>query len=350
MANYTQFKMPKEFIKGLDVVPPFNAINQAKHEVFQILWGEESDRNLLTDRQDVFLLAEDGTFDAYKKLNPAALTHSALSNRLFIRDKENNLRQLQLSQENGEYTLKISEPVTVTEPTPPAFWKYLLYPFFAGQIREYNQHKEFNESYRAFAATELKRNGPAVTEAEPKAEKPQDEKPNIQQKKQKTISQMTLDEFTDYLENAPMINYSLHVQQALTKPGATVDDYYDALTTILVAHATDDLLNQTKKMSNTSRQNFLAEKQKHFDTLVTDLRKFVPTMVDQELMNDIFSVGFVNSPRGYDLTKQTLYIQQNGLNAYYESIKPEEPTNQTQQVQPKQPKQVQQQQINNPQI
>lgn len=123
------------------------------------LSSSEYTRRLFSKSENVFVLGEDGTFQANALESAEDLASYAASGRLYARDKENNLCQIQFTkdraagskvEENKWATyLQLSEPVQPQAVPAPAWWKYILAIFssrFNEEIQAYNAATAFNDA------------------------------------------------------------------------------------------------------------------------------------------------------------------------------------------------------------
>lgn len=105
----------------------------------------------LNDTNELTLLE----FEENPALRAGQQLNRALEGRLFLKNGE-SLHQIQAIQEDGRYDIGISLPISnfndVTPPQRPSFWKYILYPFFADEIAQYNEQKNI---HRELTTTEV---------------------------------------------------------------------------------------------------------------------------------------------------------------------------------------------------
>ena len=126
---------------------------------FENLSSSEYTRRLFSQSENVFVLGEDGKFQANTLESAEDLASYAASGRLYARDNENNLCQLLFvedknpgAKEGEKQTkpyLQLSEPIQPQAVPAPAWWKYILAIFssrFSEEIQAYNNATVFNDA------------------------------------------------------------------------------------------------------------------------------------------------------------------------------------------------------------
>ena len=117
------------------------------------LWPD-SDKKSLRNSEDTFILDEKGVLTKTSLSDYFAISSHAMSGRLYARDNNNNLRQIQLEFKEGEYFAALSKPVHYIEEHHPSWWKYILHAIFNAFSEEfdaYEQRWKFNEACRTLA-------------------------------------------------------------------------------------------------------------------------------------------------------------------------------------------------------
>ena len=125
------------------------------------LSSSEAALRLFSKSENVFLLKEDGTLAKNTIEDEVVLANYASSGRLFARDDNNQLRQLQFIkdraagttvEENKEATyLFLSEPVVPQAANGIAWWKYILAIFssyYRDEIQAYNDAEKFDNQLK----------------------------------------------------------------------------------------------------------------------------------------------------------------------------------------------------------
>ena len=154
MPDYSNVQIPK--MPSGATKEEIVAFNTEVRGLSATLWGPTTQRNIQSDSKDVFVLNEEGNFVPNTSTDTAELAANVKSGRLFVRDQENNLRQIQfetgiLALGSNEFKEKLymfpSEPVQKMEPKAPAFWKYIFcYEFSTSYLFSYSlsrQHSFF---------------------------------------------------------------------------------------------------------------------------------------------------------------------------------------------------------------
>lgn len=117
------------------------------------LWPD-SDKKSLRNSEDTFILNEKGILTKTSLSDYFAISSHAMSGRLYARDNNNNLRQIQLEFKDGEYFAALSKPVHYIEEHRPTWWKYILHAIFnafSEEFEAYEQRWKFNEACRTLA-------------------------------------------------------------------------------------------------------------------------------------------------------------------------------------------------------
>ena len=126
---------------------------------FENLSSSEYTRRLFSQSENVFVLGEDGKFQANTLESAEDLASYAASGRLYARDNENNLCQLLFvedknpgAKEGEKQTkpyLQLSEPIQPQAVNGIAWWKYILAIFssyYRDEIQAYNDATVFNDA------------------------------------------------------------------------------------------------------------------------------------------------------------------------------------------------------------
>ena len=152
MPNYNNsVKLPEALL-----TPDVDAASELRDQSSTLaaeLWPG-TDKKSLRNSEDTFILDEKGNFQKTSfsdYLNPSP---HAMSGRLYARDNNNNLRQIQLDFKNGEYFAALSKPVHYVEENSPSWWKYILHAIFnafSEEFEAYEQRWKFNEACRTLA-------------------------------------------------------------------------------------------------------------------------------------------------------------------------------------------------------
>lgn len=153
MAEDNKFTQPKKPTTA--TTEQVAAFKETVDEASRVLWGNDTERSLRSDSDDIFVLGEDGKFVPNTLESDEELASYAAAGRLFARDERNQLRQFLFVEdmvpgdgaEMGRY-LQMTDPVT--PPKPPAWWKYVLSIIttaFDAEIENYAQLKTVHDAY-----------------------------------------------------------------------------------------------------------------------------------------------------------------------------------------------------------
>ena len=177
----------------------------------------------------------------------------------------------------------------------------------------------------------------AHTQAQDRIQKQADpvKKNTLEPTQQNTPAQMTVEEFEKYLRDLSKIYINMHGENALMKPGATVEDYCNALAEALEAQVAIELLRKASRMSEAEKNDFLADQKKSHCTLVTDLRNFVPTQINTERVQETLKMGYIYSPHIFALETEKNGLLHEGLKNYQNATKKPEAEQQLQKDGPK---------------
>ena len=355
-----KFNNPVIFPKALmaEKESTASAFSNQEKAMAEALWvGPQS--GLLASRKTYILNAEGKwepkTFSTYMSAEAYAM-----SGRLFARDDNGFLRQIQMAEDEfGNLALDASAPIRQVAPRRPSIWTYIAAIFSRAcrdLIREYGRHKQFNVYLQELANNpdyNIDLNPDPVLqpqEENPVAQQQVEQKSEVQQSVLKSsvvqpsgpnFARMSSDEFRNYLNNQPMamdLGFADTLRRNNEKP--FVSDYYDAFARNLYAKALFQL--------RVFRGEYTREQKQTFQAMENGLKEFVRVLVSEEDAKNYLRNGRGNE-RGVMLGRlhQQIMFQENIMELYQQYLRhrrisvgewqPQRPEESQQQVQPQQP-------------
>ena len=270
--------------------------------------------DVLTENLRIFTLNESNKPEGINagEFDPETLAAMAAAGRLFVRKEgETKLRQFGFAEGGGDVKVTLSEPfsdfsalpapVIPDKPEAPAFWKYLLYPFFRSEIREYNQEMEVYEQQRAQYVKETEMytamTAPDVLDSfdvacgkEPRsqvnskseqAKIPEEKGPDVKI----NVKEESLGEFALRL-NGYSKEYAT-VTNVFFKPNSapTEETILNEMLNVVRRQAATNLLSEASANNGASWDEVMQQGKGYFDAMMHDMKAFLPTLIDPNDMN-----------------------------------------------------------------
>lgn len=268
--------------------------------------------DVLTENLRLFALNESNKLDSINPgaFDPETLAAMAVAGRLFVRKEgETKLRQFGFAEGGGDVKVTLSEPFsdfsTLAAPTmqdipeAPAFWKYLLYPFFRSEIREYNQQKAQYEKetamYTALTAPDVLESFDVACGKNEQAIIPEANIPNAKTNvKEETLGAfaLRLDGYTR--ESATVTNVFFNPNSAPTE-----ETILNEMLNVVRRIAATNILSKANANNGASWDEVMQQGKGYFDAMMHDMKAFLPTLIDPNDMNALIgkSLGEVSDPQ-----------------------------------------------------
>ena len=300
MPEYSNVQIPK--MPSGATEEEINAFNAEVSGLSATLWGPTTQRNIQSDSKDVFVLNEEGNFVPNTSTDTAELAANVKSGRLFVRDQENNLRQIQfetgiLALGSNEFKEKLymfpSEPVQKMEPKAPAFWKYILYPFFSDEIRAYNQLTAVKDAYQKSEYFTADKSAPAAESEEKTAEQTEKKEEQAEKKQpqpKKAIMTSKLENFEKKLEGYTTSSQNTIFMLTMNPKLRTKETILDTMFNLARRTAAREILINIETHPD-KRADILAESYQKFDVMMKDLKNFLPKTYDPNELDSLINKG-----------------------------------------------------------
>lgn len=268
-------------------------------------------RDVLTENLQIFTLNKSNKLDGINagQFDPQTLAAMAAAGRLFVRKEgETQLRQLGFAEGGGDVIVTLSEPFSnfsalpvsaiPDKPEAPAFWKYLLYPFFRSEIREYNQQREQyvkeTEMYAAMTSPDVldsfdvacgkeprsqvkpKENSKSEPAMIPEAKIP-DGKINVKEESLEAFA-LRLDEYSK--ESAAVTNVFSKLHNAPTE-----ETILNEMLNVVRHIAATNILREANANNGASWNEVMQQGKGYFDAMMHDMKAFLPTLINPNDMN-----------------------------------------------------------------
>ena len=333
--------------------------------------------DVLTENLRIFTLNESNKLEGINagEFDPETLAAMAAAGRLFVRKEgETKLRQFGFAEGGGDVKVTLSEPfsdfsalpapVIPDKPEAPAFWKYLLYPFFRSEIREYNQKMEVYEQQRAQYVKETEMyaamTAPDVLDSfevacgkEPRsqvnskseqAKIPEEKGPDVKI----NVKEESLGEFALRL-NGYSREYAT-VSNVFFKPNSapTEETILNEMLNVVRRQAATNILNEASANNGASWDEVMQQGKGYFDAMMHDMKAFLPTLIDPNDMNALVgkSLGEVTDPGVIGRLNE---VAEGALGEYHKQLEKENAERQQDEQQLKQDDpQLQQPQLDEP--
>ena len=231
---------------------------------------------------------------------------------------------------SGENPWDLPQPEPLERPEAPAFFKYLLYPFFRHEIRAYNQKQEAYDAYLRQGRWIRSIDGNDEHLIQDRAEdltapyreqksKSQPEVEITQPVRSKDIANMTPEAFKQYLTEMSQ-HFDPNFRAPLrNNPNVTSDLYYDAVATQMECMIAKDML----ALGESNPEYFSAEHRVVYQALANGLDGFVRSNLDLSLVNSFLEFG-TDAPGFWDLaSKESFLLSADGVDEYQKSIVPQ---------------------------
>ena len=279
----------------------------------------------LTENLQVFILNEDNKLTSINanSFESETLASMAMAGRLFVRKEgENQLRQFAFVEREGAVLLGLSEPfsdlTSLPEPAAPqapeapAWWKYLLYPFFRSEFQAYDQAQEVYEQQHAQYVEEMSMYAAVTSPAaldkfdiacgkEPRSQAAMKE--NVQEIPQVGPDDMTRTEQTKTTEpkenvrEETMGSFVLRLNM-YTRESATVANVFfnsgtapteetilNEMLNIVRRTAAINILREANADNGARMDEVLQQAKESFDAMMHDMKSFLPTLINPKDMN-----------------------------------------------------------------
>lgn len=316
----------------------------------------KSEFNLSYMKDSFFMLDKDNRLQPIKDnlgmldaKDLRAATKAACEGRLFVRDYgENKLRQINASpsaEKKDTVDISLSTPVSdlsfVKAPERPSFWKYLLYPFFSDEIKSYNQkmaeHKklnsdEINDAFDVVCGKEPRSSAKAKAEekTEVKAEVKEAAKTEVkeaaktevkaEEKKAAPAKKESLKAFEARLkEYSKFQTATLGLFMRPSPEDRTEDKILDTMCLHARRAAALEILKNIDKNPG-QKKDILQKAQNAFDSMIKDIREFLPKTVDKQEL-ELLSRQGVRAPNGMELAQKLDFIGETALQNYQNYLK-----------------------------
>lgn len=295
----------------------------------------------------IFALNESNKLDGLNAgaFDPETLAAMAAAGRLFVRKEgETKLQQLRFVNGGGDVRVILSEPFSdlsalpvpavPNEPEAPAFWKYLLYPFFRSEIREYNQDKEVYEQQRAQYEIYTAMSSPDVLDSfdvacgkEPRSQvKPKEnskreqaaeipvEKINVKVESLGAFA-LRLDGYSR--ESATVTNVFFKLNSAPTE-----ETILNEMLNVVRRIAATNILREANANNGASWDAVMQQGKEYFDAMMHNMKAFLPTLIDPNDMNALIgkSLSEVTDPYAVGRLND---IAAGALDKYHEQLEKE---------------------------
>ena len=310
-------------------------------------------RDVLTENLRIFALNESNKPEGINagEFDSETLAAMAAAGRLFVRKEgETKLRQFGFAEGGGDVRVTLSEPfsdfsalpapVIPDKPEAPAFWKYLLYPFFRSEIREYNQEMEVYEQQRAQYVKETEMyaamTAPDVLDSFEVACKgkqiPEVKGPDVKI----NVKEESLGEFALRL-NGYSKEYAT-VANVFFKPNSapTEETILNEMLNVVRRQAATNLLSEASANNGASWDEVMQQGKGYFDAMMHDMKAFLPTLIDPNDMNALVgkSLGEVTDP---GVVGRLNEVAEGALGEYHKQLEKENAERQQDDPQLKQP-------------
>lgn len=239
------------------------------------LSSSEYTRRLFSQSGNVFVLDENGKFQANTLESAEELASYAASGRLYARDNENNLCQLLFVEDRnpgakeGEKPtkpyLQLSEPIQPQAVAAPAWWKYILAIFssrFSEEIQAYNAATAFNDA--------LEKSGFINDNADREA--PQDDLKKFEK---------DLNEYAELQGN---------VVGAVWTKDRSAESILNAMHTSIRRNLAKEILNRIKD-SPEQKAEILAQNAATFETKLNEIKEFLPKTYNPKELENLVKLG-----------------------------------------------------------
>ena len=263
----------------------------------EMIWpGDESKRALLTS-ENLFIMHEGGSIE---NIDPSVgkIFDNAFLGRLFARDNDGHLRQIQMEIVDNKPEFNVSAPVTIPEPVAPSFWTR-VFAFFGHKvsknaIQAYNDTLEFAGALRNMAEkNEYNINLDPLQEgvnAEANVNEPEvsnileeHENAKVEEPVSNDLSEEEKDAFINELTEASKFTAE-NVHAVLSDEDLTHQKYLLALSDLLIAQVATTLLSSQNLNPNTVKPIFEGLKESVNEFLYTTYaKKISDIIIDKEL-------------------------------------------------------------------
>ncbi len=295
----------------------------------------------------IFALNESNKLDGLNAgaFDPETLAAMAVAGRLFVRKEgETKLQQLRFVNGGGDVRVILSEPFSdlstlpvpamPNEPEAPAFWKYLLYPFFRSEIREYNQDKEVYEQQRAQYEIYTAMTSPDVLDSfdvacgkEPRSQvKPEEnskreqaakipgEKINVKEESLGAFA-LRLDGYSR--ESATVTNVFFKLNSAPTE-----ETILNEMLNVVRRIAAINILREANANNGASWDAVMQQGKEYFDAMMHNMKAFLPTLIDPKDMNALVGKSLAEVTDPYAVGRLN-DIAEGALDKYHEQLNKE---------------------------
>ena len=296
----------------------------------------------LTENLQLFTLNESNKLDAInaRKFKPETLAAMAAAGRLFVRqEEETELRQFGFDGESAHIRVILSEPFSdfsalpeeaiPDKPEAPAFWKYLLYPFFRSEIQEYNQEMKVYEMYTALTSPDVLDSFDVACGREPRSQvKPkennQNERANNPEAKISDVKinakEETLEAFA--LRLAGYSKESATVRNVFSKSdkAPTEETILNEMLNVVRHIAATNILREANDNNGASRNEVMQRAKENFDTMMHHMKAYLPALIDPNDKNALVgkSLAQVTDPKAIDRLNE---VAKGALGKYHEQLK-----------------------------
>lgn len=239
--------------------------------LYDKLWPNIAHSPFVID--DIYVLNNQGELEKQEGLSTKREdVNNIASGRIFTRDSEGYLRQLQLEREDdGKYRLSASRPIKIVEPEKITVWTHIR-AFFGHKASKakkaaHNELKKFNAAFRNLAAKQdsgIQLNPPEV---EYRVETLEKDAPKVEipLKEVELKSTMSKDDFYIQLNKDSFFSHK-EFNDVLEKPNVTAQEIVEAHTKLLKS----DIARRILVITNYGNQN-MAHAQHTYLILTEDL-------------------------------------------------------------------------------
>ena len=260
------------------------------------------------------------------------------------------LRQFGFAEGGGDVRVILSEPFSdlsalpapvpaqQNEPEAPAFWKYLLYPFFRNEIREYNQEMEVykqqwaqyvkeTERYTAMTAPDVLDSFDIACGKEPRsqvnskseqAKIPEEKGPDVKI----NVKEESLGAFALRL-NGYSREYAT-VSNVFFKPNSapTEETILNEMLNVVRRQAATNLLSEASANNGASWDEVMQQGKGYFDAMMHDMKTFLPTLINPNDVNALVgkSLGEVTDPGAIGRLNE---VAEGALGEYHKQLEKE---------------------------
>ena len=323
---------------------PFSAFHAVGDKVFE---GFRFPHDGLLDNLDkLYAMNQKGQIKLIVgSLRMNTAVNAAVDGRLFVRDRENYLRQVSLQKgEKDELDFHVSEPISepVVPPRPKFYFiKNLLgklFSYFNAMVEDYNNWKNFDKAITDFANEYNAGKGPKdssrfkfapakaapIVPEQPVANEVQVNEVQVNEVQENKIEvnqpvvesvpiepqlsaeellnmdpmNMTSAQFEAYLDvlhdrNVVNDNRESLAMAVINDPDSTPDDYYEAVTQELQGVAAKKLLDRLSTATDKIKEDIIEQQKPIFSSMARGLKAFVwnyPGRTNKEVVNEYFKV------------------------------------------------------------